>query len=128
MRNDFNFDADLSTLQDGKNLTDDLKNRKLEVILTACIDGLTGFPNVIISQTEVPLCVIHQINTSIKIHDRKNQKVLIADLKNVYKAEIIEGTETALNPHEEKWSKNIRLLLNHDGRNGTTSLCILKTC
>lgn len=44
MRNDFNFDADLSTLQDGKNLTDDLKNRKLEVILTACIDGLTGFP------------------------------------------------------------------------------------
>ena len=88
MRNDFNFDADLSTLQDGKNLTD-LKNRGLEVILTACIDGITGFPNVIISQTEVPLCVIHPINTSIKIHGRKNQKVLIADLKNVYKAETI---------------------------------------
>ena len=52
----------------------------------------------------------------------------MADLKNVYKAEIIEGTETALNPLEEKWSKNIRLLLNHDGRNGTTYLCILQTC
>jgi putative transposase len=111
MRNDFNFDADLSTLQDGKNLTDDLKNRELEVILTACIDGLTGFPNVIISQTEVPLCVIHQINTSIKIHGRKNQKVLIADLKNVYKAETIEGTETAHNSFEEKWSEKYQVVI-----------------
>ena len=74
MRNDFNFDADLSTLQDGKNLTDDLKNRELEVILTACIDGLTGFPNVIISLTEVPLCVIHQINTSIKYMTGKTRR------------------------------------------------------
>jgi putative transposase len=126
MRNDFNFDADLSTLQDGKNLTD-LKNRGLEVILTACIDGITGFPNVIISQTEVPLCVIHPINTSIKIHGPKNQKELIADLQNVYKAETIEETETAHNSFEEKWSENIRLSLNYDGKNGTTSLCILKT-
>ena len=56
MRNDFNFDADLSTLQDGKNLTD-LKNRGLEVILTACIDGLNGFPNVILSPDRSPaLC------------------------------------------------------------------------
>jgi hypothetical protein len=30
MRNDFNFDADLSTLQDGKNLTDDLKIANLK--------------------------------------------------------------------------------------------------
>tara|TARA_B110000037_G_C16647735_1_gene313223 strand:+ start:213 stop:431 length:219 start_codon:yes stop_codon:yes gene_type:complete len=72
--------------------------------------------------------VIRQIRNSLKYLARKNQKELMADLKNVYKAEIIEGTETALNPLEEKWSKNIRLLLNHDGKNGTTSLCILKTC
>ena len=111
MRNDFNFDADLSTLQDGKNLTDDLKNRELEVILTACIDGLTGFPNVIISQTEVPLCVIHPINTSIKIHGPKNQKELIADLKNVYKAETIEETETAHNSFEEKWSEKYQVVI-----------------
>ena len=56
MRNDFNFDADLSTLQDGKNLTD-LKNRGLEVILTAYIDGLNDFHNVILSPDRSPaLC------------------------------------------------------------------------
>jgi hypothetical protein len=56
MRNDFNFDADLSTPQDGKNLTD-RENRGLEVILTAYIDGLDGFPNVILSPDRSPaLC------------------------------------------------------------------------
>lgn len=42
----------------------DLQNRGMEDILIACVDGLTGFPeavNSIYPQTEVQLCVIHQI-------------------------------------------------------------------
>ena len=34
----------------------------------------------------------------------------MADLKNVYKAETIEGTETALNPLEEKWSEKYQVV------------------
>ncbi|ENY9371208.1 transposase, partial [Salmonella enterica] len=40
----------------------DLQHRGVEDILIACVDGLTGFPEVINSiypQTEVQLCVIH---------------------------------------------------------------------
>ncbi|WP_186801338.1 IS256 family transposase, partial [Escherichia coli] len=47
----------------------DLQNRGVEDILIACVDGLTGFPeaiNSIYPQTEVQLCVIHQIRNSIK--------------------------------------------------------------
>ncbi|VEA56351.1 Transposase for insertion sequence element ISRM3 [Salmonella enterica subsp. enterica] len=45
----------------------DLQNRGMEDILVACVDGLTGFPeavNSIYPQTEVQLCVIHQIRNS----------------------------------------------------------------
>ncbi|MCU6163111.1 transposase, partial [Enterobacter bugandensis] len=47
----------------------DLQNRGVNDILIACVDGLTGFPeaiNSIYPDTEVQLCVIHQIRNSIK--------------------------------------------------------------
>ncbi len=41
-----------------------LKNRGVEDILIACVDGLTGFPQAIeavFPQTEIQQCIIHQI-------------------------------------------------------------------
>lgn len=55
----------------------DLQNRGVEDILIACVDGLTGFPDVINSiypQTEVQLCIIHQIRNSIKYVAAKHHK------------------------------------------------------
>ncbi|CEE90600.1 transposase (fragment) [Xenorhabdus nematophila str. Anatoliense] len=48
----------------------DLQNRGLKDILIACVDGLTGFPeaiNSIYPQTEVQLCIIHQIRNSLNV-------------------------------------------------------------
>lgn len=67
----------------------DLQNRGVEDILIACVDGLTGFPeaiNSIYPQTEVQLCVIHQIRNSIKYVASKHHKAFMADLKPVYRA------------------------------------------
>jgi len=92
----------------------DLNNRGLEDILIACVDGLTGFPdaiNAIFPQTEVQLCVIHQIRNSMKYVASKNQKEFMADLKPVYKAETIAGAETALDALEEKWGKKYPLVI-----------------
>ncbi len=61
----------------------------MEDILIACVDGLTGFPeaiNSIYPQTEVQLCVIHQIRNSIKYVASKHHKAFMADLKPVYRA------------------------------------------
>ncbi len=47
----------------------DLHNRGIQDILIACIDGLKGFPEAIASifpQTEVQLCVVHQIRNSLR--------------------------------------------------------------
>ena len=87
----------------------DLNNRGLQDILIACVDGLTGFPeaiNAIFPQTEVQLCVIHQIRNSLKYVASKNQKEFMADLKPVYKAETVKAAEIALDALEEKWGTN----------------------
>ena len=38
------------------------------------------------SKTEIQLCVIHQIRSSVRCVASKNQKEFMADLKSVYKA------------------------------------------
>lgn len=47
----------------------DLHKRGVEDILIACVDGLTGFPDVIATiypGTEVQQCIVHQTRTSLK--------------------------------------------------------------
>ncbi len=54
----------------------DLKNRGVEDILIACKDGLSGFSeaiNSVFPQTEIQLCVIHQIRNSMKYVSYKEQ-------------------------------------------------------
>ena len=73
-----------------------MKNRGVEDILIACVDGLTGFPEAISAvypKTEVQQCIIHQIRNSTKYVPYKDIKALPADLKKVYAA---ADEETAL--------------------------------
>ena len=47
----------------------DLQNRGVDDILIASVDGLTGFPDAIATiypQTEVQLCIVHQIRNSLR--------------------------------------------------------------
>ena len=63
-----------------------LKNRGVEDILIACVDGLTGFPEAISAvypKAEVQQCIIHQIRNSTKYVSYKDIKALMADLKRV---------------------------------------------
>jgi transposase-like protein len=65
----------------------DLRNRGVDDILIASIDGLRGFPEAIkaiFPQTEIQLCVVHQIRNSLKYVASKNQKEFMKDLKPVY--------------------------------------------
>jgi transposase-like protein len=92
----------------------DLNNRGLKDILIACVDGLTGFPEAIASiypETEVQLCVIHQIRNSMKYVASKNQKAFMADLKPVYRAATKAAAEQALDELEAKWGQQYPLVL-----------------
>ena len=84
-----------------------LKNRGVEDILIACVDGLTGFPQAIeavFPETEIQQCIIHQIRNTTKFVSYKELKPLMADLKRVYAALTEEIALAELESFDEKWS------------------------
>jgi transposase-like protein len=92
----------------------DLSNRGVKDILIASIDGLKGFPDAINSiypNTEVQLCVIHQIRNSLKYVASKNQKEFMKDLKKVYQAVSKEQAEIELDRLEEKWGDKYPIVI-----------------
>lgn len=92
----------------------DLHNRCLKDILIACVDGLTGFPDAINSiypQTEVQLCIVHQIRNSIKYVASKHHKAFMADLKPVYRAVSKDAAETALDELDVKWGQQYPVVI-----------------
>ena len=90
----------------------DLKQRGVEDILIACIDGLKGFPEAIeavFPKTKIQLCIIHQIRTSMRYVPEKDKKAVIADLKPVYKAVNQEQAYEKLLEFDDKWGKKYPL-------------------
>jgi putative transposase len=84
----------------------DMKNRGVEDILIACVDGLTGFPNAIAAvfpKTELQQCIVHQIRNTTKFVSYKDIKLLMADLKRVYAAPSEESALFELDIFEDKW-------------------------
>lgn len=92
----------------------DLSNRGVNDILIACVDGLKGFPEAIetiFPETEVQLCVVHQIRNSLRYVGSKNQKEFMADLKQVYKAVNKEIAEVELDNLEHKWNDKYPIVI-----------------
>ncbi len=92
----------------------DLSNRGIEDILIASVDGLKGFPeaiNATFPQTEVQLCIVHQIRNSLKYVASKNQKEFMKDLKRVYQALSKEAAELELDRLEEKWGDKYPIVI-----------------
>ena len=92
-----------------------LQHRGVEDILIASVDGLKGFPeaiNAIFPQTEVQLCIVHQIRNSLKYVASKNQKEFMKDLKLVYQATSKEAAELELDRLEEKWGSKYPIVIN----------------
>lgn len=84
----------------------ELKNRGLQDILIACVDGLKGFPDAINSvypQTHIQLCIIHMVRNSLKYVSWKDYKAVTSGLKAVYQASTEESALMALDTFAEAW-------------------------
>ncbi len=84
----------------------EIKNRGVEDIFIACMDGLKGFPdavNAIFPQTRIQLCIVHMIRNSTKYVSWKEQKTICFDLKKIYTAPSEKSGLDALDEFAEKW-------------------------
>ncbi|ATL92701.1 IS256 family transposase [Aeromonas sp. CU5] len=84
----------------------ELKNRGLEDILIACVDGLKGFPDAIAveyPQTKVQLCIVHMVRNSLRYVSWKDYKAVTAELKQLYQSATEREAQQALAAFGERW-------------------------
>ena len=84
-----------------------LRNRGLEDILIAVVDGLKGFPeaiNAAYPDTTVQNCIVHLVRQSLNFCVWKDRKVVAKDLKRIYQATDDAEAEKALADFEAEWA------------------------
>ncbi len=91
----------------------DLKQRGVQDILIACVDGLKGFPEAIEATfplTTVQTCIVHLIRHSLKYVPRKQYEQVTKDLRPIYTAIDADGALVALEAFEEKWGEQLPVI------------------
>ena len=84
----------------------ELKNRGVEDILIAVVDGLKGFPetiNAAFPETRVQTCIVHLLRHSLKFVSFKDRKHVARALKAVYQAPTADAAEEGLATFESEW-------------------------
>jgi putative transposase len=77
----------------------ELRNRGVEDILLAVVDGLKGFPEAITAvfpETMVQTCIVHLLRQSLAFVSHKDRKAVAAALKDIYRAVDATAGEAAL--------------------------------
>lgn len=84
----------------------ELRNRGVQDIFIACVDGLKGFPEAIEStfpKTTVQLCIVHMVRNSLNYVSWKRRAEVAADLRRIYTAATVDEAELRLGEFEAKW-------------------------
>ena len=86
----------------------ELRNRGVQDILIAVVDGLKGFPEAITAafpQTTVQTCIVHLVRHSLNFCSWKDRKAVAAKLREVYSAETAEAARDALEAFDADWGR-----------------------
>ena len=84
----------------------EMRNRGVQDILVACVDGLKGFPEAIAAaypKTTVQLCIVHMVRNSLGYVNWKERKTVAHDLRAIYRAATAEEAEQRLTEFEARW-------------------------
>ena len=91
----------------------ELKNRGVQDIFIACVDGLKGFPEAIETvypQATVQLCIVHMVRNSLNYVGWNKRKEVAADLKLIYSSATLAEAEMALLDFEHQWGEAYPLI------------------
>jgi putative transposase len=87
----------------------EIRNRGVEDIFIACVDGLKGFPEAIelmYPKAQVQLCIVHMVRLSLNYVSWKQRRTVAADLRSIYTAPTLAAAELALDDFAGKWDKS----------------------
>jgi len=82
----------------------ELRNRGVEDILIAVVDGLKGFPDAIqaaFPQALVQTCIVHLLRNSLEFVSWKDRKAVATALKDIYRAVDADAALAALEAFED---------------------------
>ena len=85
----------------------ELRNRGVQDVLIAVVDGLKGFPEAITAafpEAAVQTCIVHLVRHSLNFCAWKDRKAVAADLRAIYSAATADQAAAALDAFEEKWA------------------------
>ena len=85
----------------------ELKNRGVQDILIAVVDGFKGFPEAITAAfpaATIQTCIVHLVRHSLNFCAWKDRKVVAADLRLIYGAPTADQAAAELDAFEEKWA------------------------
>jgi len=91
----------------------EIKNRGVNDILIACVDGLKGFPEAIeavFPNTSVQLCIVHMVRNSLKYVPYKDRKPLARDLKRIYQSINEEEAKANLKEFSDRWDAKYSMI------------------
>lgn len=84
----------------------ELRNRGVQDIFIACVDGLKGFPaaiEAVFPHTTVQLCIVHMVRHSLNYVPWKRRAEVAADLRRIYTSTTVEEAEQRLGEFEVAW-------------------------
>src|SRR6476619_5142050 len=92
----------------------ELRDRGVEDVLIAIVDGLKGFPEAITAvfpQTQVQTCIVHLLRNSLEFVGWKDYKPITQALREIYRAENAEAARERLEEFAASdWGKKYRQL------------------
>jgi putative transposase len=91
----------------------DLKQRGVQDILIACVDGLKGFPEAIeavFPKTWVQTCIVHLIRHSLRFVPRREREQVARDLKPIYTAIDADAAWAELERFDEQWGERFPVI------------------
>jgi putative transposase len=84
----------------------EMKNRGVQDVLIACVDGLKGFPQAIeavFPNAQVQLCIVHLVRHSLNYMSWKQRKQVAAELRPIYAAPAADEALRRLDQFANKW-------------------------
>ncbi|MBK9580109.1 MAG: IS256 family transposase [Fibrobacteres bacterium] len=92
----------------------ELRNRGVQDVYIACMDGLKGLPeavNAVFPKTLTQLCVVHLVRASLRYVNASDTKGVVGSLKAIYQSASEEEAAVELDALEAAWGGKYRAVV-----------------